>query len=387
MLLLELLAQRGDLLADVACGPGCAERVVLVRDGHAERGHDGVSRVLLDSASVARQRGRRRLEVALENPPERLRVERPGKRHRIDDVGEQDRHEAPELHRGRRRRRRGEEQRLVLAENRGLELPERRPGVDAELVHERLARRPVRRQSVGLPPRAIQREHELRARPLAKRVRDDERLQLGDELRVPPECEVGLDSRLERGQAKLLEARDLVLRERLVGEVRQRDSSPERQRLAERHLGARRVACIERRSALRGKPGEPMDVHPLRVDLEHVAGRARLDHPGSERLPKLRHVLLDGMRRRCGRARGPELLDEAISRDDPPGLEREQGEQRLLLRAADGDGSTSTRDVNGPEQPQLELRVACPARAAHGSPRLVAPGSFSPAARLVHAPA
>ena len=76
---------------DVECGAGGAQRVVLVRHRRSESGHDGVADELLDGAAVTSQRRGDDLEVALEHPPERLGVERPGQRQRLDDVDEDDR--------------------------------------------------------------------------------------------------------------------------------------------------------------------------------------------------------------------------------------------------------------------------------------------------------
>ena len=112
-------------------------------------------------------RGRDGLEVALQDASERLRVERLGERHRLDDVDEEDRDEPAKLHRRPSERRLLEQERLVLAEDRGLELAQLRAGVDAELLDQRLARGAVGGERVGLPARAVEREHELRARALA----------------------------------------------------------------------------------------------------------------------------------------------------------------------------------------------------------------------------
>ena len=71
---------------DLERGASGAQRVVLVRDGDPERGHDRVAGELLDRASVAGQRGGDRVEVPAEDPAERLRVERVRQRHRLDDV-------------------------------------------------------------------------------------------------------------------------------------------------------------------------------------------------------------------------------------------------------------------------------------------------------------
>src|SRR5436309_7892064 len=57
----------------------------------------------------------------------------------------------------------------------------------------------------------------------------NERLQLRNDLGRPPEREIGLDPVLERRDVELVEPGDLVLREALVREIRQRRPSPERE--------------------------------------------------------------------------------------------------------------------------------------------------------------
>src|SRR5439155_16490339 len=121
----------------------------------------------------------------------------------------------------------GERERLVLAKDGRFEGLELRAGLDAQLLDERLPCRAVRRQSVRLPSRAVEREHELSSRTLAERVALDERLELEHELGVPAQGEVGLDSLLERDGAELLEPGDLGLRERLVRKVGECRTAPQ----------------------------------------------------------------------------------------------------------------------------------------------------------------
>jgi hypothetical protein len=83
----------------------------------------------------------------------------------------------------------------LLAEDRLLELLERRARVDPELLDERSARVPVDLERLRLAARAVEREHELGAEALAERVRGDELLQLSDDFPVPAEGEIGLDRR------------------------------------------------------------------------------------------------------------------------------------------------------------------------------------------------
>ncbi len=229
----EPLVERGHSHPDVEGGARGAKCVVLVRERDAERGHDGVSRELLDRPAVTRQGGRDGLEVALEDLPERLGVERLRERHRLDDVDEEDRDEPPELHRRLGERSLLEQQRLVLAQDRGLERLELGAGVDAELLDQRLARRAVGGERVRLAPGAVEREHELGAGALAEWLRLDERLELGDELGVAAEREIRVDALLQHDRAELLEPCDLGLCERLVEEVGERGAPPEDEGLAE----------------------------------------------------------------------------------------------------------------------------------------------------------
>ena len=91
----------------------------------------------------------------------------------------------------------------------------------------------------------------------------DERRQLADELRVLPAGEIGVDPRLERRKPLLLELAARLGRERLVREIGERLSTPERERLAEacapRSSGARRRA--------RARPRSTSAPEALEVDL------------------------------------------------------------------------------------------------------------------------
>ena len=108
----------------------------------------------------------------------------------------------------------------ILTENRLLELHDRPARLEAELLHQHAPRVLVGLQRLGLPAAAVQGEHQLPAQPLAQRMTGDEGLELGDDLAVASEREVGLDPFLDGGQAELLEAGDLLLRERVEARSR-----------------------------------------------------------------------------------------------------------------------------------------------------------------------
>ena len=318
----EPLAESRHSGLDLERGPSGTQRVVLVRHGDAERSHDRVPGELLDRASVTHQRGGNRVEVPAQDLAERLGVQRVRQRHRLDDVAEEDRRQPAELHCRHRRFHVGKE-RLVLAQDRGLELLEAGPRLHPELLDQGVAGGAVGPERVRLPARAVEREHELRARPLAQRLRVDDGLQLGHELDVAAEREIGVDPFLQRHESKLLEPRDLCLREGLVGEVGERRPAPERERLAE---SRRRTRCIPGGQALPAfvcEPREAVHVHSRRIELEHVAGRAPGDRLRPERLTQLRDVHLHRVRGRVWRLARPEDLDQLIDGDDAARLERQ----------------------------------------------------------------
>jgi hypothetical protein len=142
----------------------------------------------------------------------------------------------------------------------------------------------------------------------------DECLDLADELGVPAEFEAGLDPPLDRGQAKLFELPDRGLRKRLVGDLGERRSAPEAERVAQECRRSRRL----RRCRLLDELLEAVHVELASPHLEQVAGRPRYDTRSRrpERLAKMRDAHVEGGRARGRRLVGPEGVDEAIGRDD-----------------------------------------------------------------------
>ena len=88
-----------------------------------------------------------------------------------------------------------------MAEDLGLELAQLGARLDAELVDEAGAGSLIHVQSLRLPARTVQRDHELSQEALAQRVLGDEPLELSDDVAVAPELEVGLDPLVERDKA------------------------------------------------------------------------------------------------------------------------------------------------------------------------------------------
>jgi hypothetical protein len=78
-----------------------------------------------------------------------------------------------------------------------LELLQRRPRLDSELLHEGFSGGAVGVKCVLLTTGAVEREDQLLAEALAVRVFGDETLDRGDELDVAAERELGVGQELE----------------------------------------------------------------------------------------------------------------------------------------------------------------------------------------------
>jgi len=109
-----------------------------------------------------------------------------------------------------------------------------------------------------------------------------ESFELGDDLRVATELELGLDQLLVGGRAELLETSDLDARERFEGEIGQGRPPPETERLAQEICAPLGIAALRR---LRDEPLESAQIDLLRRNVEDVAGLARLEDVAPERLP------------------------------------------------------------------------------------------------------
>ena len=125
----------------------------------------------------------------------------------VGDVGSENRHEPAGQHRlddvldpvlGRRHDRLPPFKPRILSEDRAVQLLQRWAGLDSELVDEHAPGVVVDLERFRLPARSIEREHQLAAKPLAKRVLVGERLELADQVAVTACFELCLDPVLER---------------------------------------------------------------------------------------------------------------------------------------------------------------------------------------------
>jgi hypothetical protein len=194
--------------------------------------------------------------------------------------------------------------------------------LDAELIRQRPAGITVGLERLRLAARAVEREHQLSSLALAERVLRDQRFELADDLGVAAKLEVGVDSVLDRRQPQLLEAPDLVLRKRLVLELGQGRPSPECECTTERvgTVFGRQRACVG------DEPLEAGEVELRRIDGEEIPRRSRDDDVVTESLAEGGNGVLERGRGRGRRLLAPEVVHEAIGRDHPVRLQKEQRE-------------------------------------------------------------
>src|SRR5581483_6086660 len=121
----------------------------------------------------------------------------------------------------------------VVIQDLSLETLEGGAGIDPELIDEPCAGVLEGLKRVCLPSGAIQREHQLSAHSLPERVIDDEALELGDDLRVSAELELGFDLLLDHRESELFEPQSLSACKLLVAKVGQRLAAEEGERLPE----------------------------------------------------------------------------------------------------------------------------------------------------------
>ena len=120
-----------------------------------------------------------------------------------------------------------------MAEDRPLELAQRRSGLETEFGVETALRLAVDRQRLDVPARRVQRPHPLFDEPLPQRRLIRAPLEFGEHRVRVPQLQIGVIARLDRVPAQLLEPSDRRLRERLVAQIGQDTPSPQGERCAQ----------------------------------------------------------------------------------------------------------------------------------------------------------
>jgi hypothetical protein len=161
-----------------------------------------------------------------------------------------------------------------------------------------------------------------------------EAVELGYELDVATAGEIGLDTRLERGETLLLEADRFRSCQRRLGRIGQRGTAPQIEGLAQ---GSRRrlVVVPGNQPACLGEEGfEAGGVEGTVVDLGDVAERLRQHDrvvaPVAQGPAQARDEHPQRPDGSLWRPPGPEVLDQTLGRNHPVGRGEEENEDGSL---------------------------------------------------------
>ena len=207
----------------------------------------------------------------------------------------------------------------------------------------------------------------LRAHVLPVGLGRDQPLQLGHELVVAPERELGVVEKLDRPQPLLLELSRLRLVDGLAGKIRKRLPAPEVEPAAEVLGRIRRPPGSESRGRLVDEALEPAEVERRRLEMEAIARTAALDPLSAERASKPVHVHLQRGDRRARRLRSPERVDEAVPRNDLVGVQEQEGQQGALLRGSEPQRAVVSDDLDRAQDAEFHGADPFPNRAPSGS--------------------
>ena len=123
-------------------------------------------------------------------------------------------------------------ERRVLGQDAGLEFPQGRPGVDAELTDQTITDFCVGAQGLGLPSAPVQGENEQLPQALAQRVFPAQRLQFACDLTVAPQSQVGSGPGFDRHQGQLVQVRPFGIKKARIGKLGQRLAAAQAEGLA-----------------------------------------------------------------------------------------------------------------------------------------------------------
>lgn len=197
---------------------------------------------------------------------------------------------------------------------------------------------------------------------------------------VAAEGELAIDAVLQGGETQLLQSARFRPGEGKVGQLDQGVALPEGEGSDEEPGGSLSVAG--------GHGGATVDdllLERQRIDragwhLEDVALSAAHHPLRSEGLPELRHPLLQGIVRMLGQAVAPQLLEDPVVGNHPPGMHGEKGEESPFLGPRDGKYLLSLSDPDRAEEADAHgaFRSSAARRRATAYPKVPGCPSFSP---------
>jgi len=220
-----------------------------------------------------------------------------------------------------------------------------------QVLVEAAAQSAERLEGLGLPPVAVQREHQLAPSPLPQRAAGHQALQPGDDLMMTAERQFRVDQVLARRLAQLLQSRRLGLGERAVGELLQRRSPPQVQGLPQPPRRGGRVAVPAARGdqAFRQPRVDCLGSRPQAVP-SRLGDDAQACQPG-HRTAHAQHVVLQRLGGRPGRIATPQRVHQGLRADRLPAVHRQRGHQAALHGPAQRHGPSQLDRPEDPDPP------------------------------------
>jgi hypothetical protein len=196
-----------------------------------------------------------------------------------------------------------------------LQVAQRGAGLESQLVVEVSASGSVDIERLCLAPGAIERKHQQRLEPLARRVPRGGGAQVGDHIDVMAKLEVSLGAGLEHLEPLLLQRRCVRPDCVLLSDSRQSLPAPEREGLIGRLARGQRLTVGECRSGAERKLGEVVAVGAPVGDAQPDPPRPGADQlpvsaSGTQCRPDPREVGIDALPRARRWTLGPERVDD-----------------------------------------------------------------------------
>ena len=223
----------------------------------------------------------------------------------------------------------------VVRQYAALEVHQLRAGLEPKLRHEAHASRLVGGEGVLLATCTVEGKHQRGEESFAERVDAHEAFELADELRSPPEREIGADALLDCEKPPLIEPWHLGGSKRLVEQVGEGFAAPKRQRLAKSLRSVGRIPTTELLAAPLEEHLKVVDIQLAGLRSDEIARRAPLDSVGAEHAAKSRDIAVEAPRSRSRSSVAPEPFDQSVTRHDLVRTQEEHCEERSRLRPAE----------------------------------------------------
>ncbi len=227
-------------------------------------------------------------------------------------------------------------------------------GLQPELLDQLFAGAAVDRERVGLPALLPQGAHEQAVAPLAQRVLDGQRGELGYAPGDPAQRQVQADPLLQQRQPQLAEPAALALGEG-PGEPGERFAPPLPQGLVQQVAGLRLVAVRRQRLGPRRQLLGLVDVQRGGGERQPVAVAEGGQHPGPvllrlQDLAPAPGVGTDGGDGCPGRVLAPQRVHQIADPGRSAPAQQQHRQHRLLLRGAQGQGLRAPLSAHRAEQ-------------------------------------